>query len=70
VPACVQRGIGREDAALATQTGVYEGRDVLLVVLPHTSDSGQVTAYLVDTRCVPHPGVRPKVLLERTYARP
>jgi anti-sigma factor RsiW len=70
VPACVQRGIGREDAALATQTGVYEGRDVLLVVLPHTSDSGQVTAYLVDTRCVQHPGVRPKVLLERTYARP
>ncbi|MFI1375789.1 anti-sigma factor family protein [Streptomyces longwoodensis] len=70
VPACVQQGIGRQDTALATQTGVYQGRDVLLVVLPDPADTGKVTAYLVDTRCVQHPGAQPKVLLRHTYARP
>ncbi|MFF8931129.1 hypothetical protein ACF1AO_28065 [Streptomyces longwoodensis] len=70
VPACVQQGIGRQDTALATQTGVYQGRDVLLVVLPDPADTGKVTAYLVDTRCVQHPGARAKVLLQHTYARP
>ncbi|MGW3014582.1 hypothetical protein [Streptomyces longwoodensis] len=70
VPACLQQGIGRQDTALATQTGVYQGRDVLLVVLPDPADTGKVTAYLVDTRCVQHPGARAKVLLQHTYARP
>ncbi|MFJ4810942.1 anti-sigma factor family protein [Streptomyces longwoodensis] len=70
VPACVQQGIGRQDTALATQTGVYQGRDVLLVVLPDPADTGKVTSYLVDTRCVQHPGARAKVLLQHTYARP
>ncbi|MGW5769343.1 hypothetical protein ACWEVY_09360 [Streptomyces longwoodensis] len=70
VPACVQEGIGRQDTALATQTGVYQGRDVLLVVLLDPADTGKVTAYLVDTRCVQHPGARAKVLLQHTYARP
>ncbi|MEU3507507.1 hypothetical protein ABZ733_06215 [Streptomyces longwoodensis] len=70
VPACVQQGIGRQDTALATQTGVYQGRDVLLVVLPDPADTGKVTAYLVDTRCVQHPGAQAKVLVQHTYARP
>ncbi|MCH0564403.1 MULTISPECIES: hypothetical protein [unclassified Streptomyces] len=72
VPDCVQRGIGRDDAALATEEGVYQGSDALLVVLPDAKDSTRVTAYIVDARCVQEPSSSDaaEVLLQSSYARP
>ncbi|MFG1666018.1 anti-sigma factor family protein [Streptomyces sp. Y7] len=71
VPECVQKGIGRDDAALAAQEGKFQGKDVLLVVLTDASDAGKVTAYLVDATCVTHPSTTSaKVLLTESYARP
>ncbi|WP_416977926.1 hypothetical protein [Streptomyces sp. T028] len=70
VPPCVQKGIGRNDAALATEEGVYKGTDALLVVLPDTSDSTRVDAYLMDRTCVTHPSSGPaKILLKDSYTR-
>ncbi|MFD3826051.1 anti-sigma factor family protein [Streptomyces sp. NPDC058625] len=71
VPECIRKGIGRDDAALATEEGTYEGREVLLVVLPDASDDTRVTAYLVDTACVSRPSSAStaKVLLKHSYAR-
>ncbi|MGA4963673.1 hypothetical protein [Streptomyces pseudogriseolus] len=71
VPECVQEGIGRNDAALATEQGVYQGRTALLVVLPDASDATRVTAYIVDATCVGNasPTSTAKVLLEHSYAR-
>jgi len=71
VPACVQKGIGRNDAALVTKEGRYEGTNALHVVLPDASDSTRVTAYIVDATCVEHPSSsKAEVLLTKTYARP
>lgn len=71
VPSCVRQGIGREDAALATEEGMYQGHEVLLVVLPDATDAGQVTAYLVETACVTQPSLGAgEVLLESSYPRP
>ncbi|MFD5842607.1 anti-sigma factor family protein [Streptomyces chartreusis] len=70
VPECIQKGIGRDDAALAAQEGTFQGKEVLLVVLTDTSDAGKVTAYLVDASCVTHPSTTSaKVLLTKSYAR-
>ncbi|MDN3266561.1 hypothetical protein [Streptomyces sp. MA15] len=71
VPECVQEGIGRNDAALATEQGVYQGKAALLVVLPDASDATRVTAYIVDAACVENasPSSAAKVLLEHTYTR-
>ncbi|MFJ4772743.1 anti-sigma factor family protein [Streptomyces uncialis] len=71
VPACVQQGIGRSDAPLAAEQGTFKGRNALLVVLPHPSDSGQVSAYLVDTACVTQRSANSsgKVLFSHSYAR-
>ncbi|MEW2050670.1 hypothetical protein [Streptomyces sp. NPDC005476] len=70
VPPCVQAGIGRSDTALATETGTYQGTNALLVVLPDTSDSTRINAYIVDTTCVEHPASTPaKVLLTSSYTR-
>lgn len=71
VPACVREGIGRNDAALATEQGLYKGRKALLVVLPHTSDETRVTAYIVDATCVGNPSsaTTAKVLLKSSYTR-
>ncbi|MER7493727.1 hypothetical protein ABT033_14085 [Streptomyces pharetrae] len=70
IPECVQRGIGRDEDALATEEGVYEGTDALLVVLPEASDPARVTAYIVQSTCVDQPSAGPaKVLLEQTYKR-
>ncbi|MER7574258.1 hypothetical protein [Streptomyces sp. NPDC126514] len=70
VPGCVQDGIGRNDAALVTEEGVYQGTEALLVVLSHPSDSTKVTAYIVDTACVSDPSVgKGDVLLTHTYTR-
>ena len=70
VPECVQKGIGRDDSALAAEEGVYKGKDALLVVLPDASDVTRVTAYLMDATCVKHPTTsKAQVLLTESYAR-
>ncbi|MGV9229411.1 anti-sigma factor family protein [Streptomyces nigra] len=70
VPECVQKGIGRDDSALAAEEGVYKGKDALLVVLPDASDVTRVTAYLMDATCVKHPTTsKAPVLLTESYAR-
>ncbi|MGY1399392.1 hypothetical protein ACW69H_18635 [Streptomyces sp. SS10] len=71
IPHCVQEGIGRNDAALATEQGVYQGKAALLVVLPDASDATRVTAYIVDATCVENtsPSTTARVLLEHSYAR-
>ncbi|MFG2573559.1 anti-sigma factor family protein [Streptomyces sp. NPDC048481] len=70
VPPCVQKGIGRSEGALATETGRYQGKDVVLVVLPDATDSTRVDAYIVDTACVDHPSSGPaRVLLKTSYVR-
>ncbi|MFD5266789.1 anti-sigma factor family protein [Streptomyces sp. NPDC058335] len=71
VPDCVQKGMDRKDAALAVEKGTYQGRDALLVVLPDSSDSTRVTAYLMDATCVSQPSSGTvKVLLKDSYTRP
>lgn len=69
VPGCVRDGIGRDDAALATENGTYQGKKAMLVLLPDAADATRVTAYIVDATCVDHkaPTAPGKVLLERTY---
>ncbi|MFI5567895.1 anti-sigma factor family protein [Streptomyces sp. NPDC051740] len=71
VPKCVSDGIGRNDAALATETGTYKGKDALLVVLPDPSDDTRVTAYIVEATCVDNPSAATtaKVLLKHSYTR-
>ncbi|WP_405628613.1 hypothetical protein OG933_22360 [Streptomyces sp. NBC_00016] len=70
VPSCVQQGIGRSDTALAIEEGTYQGKDALLVVLPDTSDSTRIDAYVMDKTCVDHPASSPaKVLLTNSYTR-
>ncbi|MFD5446975.1 anti-sigma factor family protein [Streptomyces sp. NPDC127100] len=71
VPECVQRAIGRDEAALATEEGVYKGKEALLVVLPDALNDSRVTAYIVDSACVAQPAVgKATVLLQHSYARP
>ncbi|MFJ7179213.1 anti-sigma factor family protein [Streptomyces massasporeus] len=69
VPGCVRDGIGRDDAALATEDGTYQGKKAMLVLLPDAADATRVTAYIVDATCVDHeaPSAAGKVLLKRTY---
>ncbi|MFJ1972675.1 anti-sigma factor family protein [Streptomyces sp. NPDC087903] len=70
VPGCVQKGIGRNDTALATEDGTYQGKHAVLVVLPDPSDATRVTAYIVDATCVDHPSsATAKVLLKQSYTR-
>ncbi|MGV9449773.1 hypothetical protein [Streptomyces sp. NPDC003635] len=70
VPGCVQKGIGRDDPALATEQGTYQGTDALLVVLSDADDADKVTAYIVATTCVSDPSVgKGEVLLTHTYSR-
>ncbi|MER6110546.1 anti-sigma factor family protein [Streptomyces hirsutus] len=71
VPECIREGIDRDDAALATEEGTYEGREALLVVLPDVSDDTRVTAYIVDAACVADASSASaaKVLLEHAYTR-
>ncbi|MET9969437.1 hypothetical protein ABZZ80_26795 [Streptomyces sp. NPDC006356] len=70
VPECVRKGIGRDDAALAAEEGVYKGKDALLVVLPDATDNSRVTGYVMDATCVKHPSsTTAKVLLQESYAR-
>ncbi|CAL9505990.1 zf-HC2 domain-containing protein [Streptomyces sp. Tu 3180] len=71
VPECVREGIGRNDAALATEQGTYKGKDALLVVLPDVSDDTRVTAYIVEATCVDNTSsdTTAKVLLKHSYTR-
>ncbi|MFI1937614.1 zf-HC2 domain-containing protein [Streptomyces purpureus] len=70
VPPCIQAGIGRNDAALGIERGVYQGEQAYLVVLPHTKDSGQVQAYVVDATCVDTGGSgKAEVLVSHAYPR-
>ncbi|MEU9554494.1 anti-sigma factor family protein [Streptomyces fumanus] len=70
VPECVQQGIGRDDAALAVEEGVFQGRDALLVVLPDASDDSRVTVYIVEATCVGQPSSgKAEVLLKHSYRR-
>ncbi len=67
VPECIRRGIGSR-TPLAAEEGSYEGKRAYLVVVPHDSDAGQVSAYIIDAACVgkssPSAG---KVLLTHSY---
>ncbi|MEU6448301.1 hypothetical protein [Streptomyces sp. NPDC046979] len=70
IPECVEKGIGHDDAVIATEKGVYQGKDVLLVVLPDASNDSRVTAYIVDSSCVRDPAVsKAEILLKHSYAR-
>ncbi|MEG3631976.1 anti-sigma factor family protein [Streptomyces poriticola] len=70
VPACIQQGIGRNDTALVTEEGIYQGKPAMLVVLPDASEADRVTAYIVEATCVDHTTVATaKVLLEQSYPR-
>ena len=71
VPDCVRKGINRDDAALAAEKGVYQGKDALLVVMPDASDVSRVTVYVVDATCVKQPSssTTAKVLLKDSYPR-
>ena len=70
VPECVRKGIGRDDAALAAEEGVYKGKEALLVVLPDAANNSRVTAYVMDATCVKHASsTTAKVLLKDSYAR-
>lgn len=70
VPSCVQKGIGRSDAALAVEEGTYQGTDALLVVLSDAADATRVDAYIMDKTCVDHPETSPaRVLLTNSYTR-
>jgi hypothetical protein len=70
VPKCVALGIGQDAPPLAAKKGTYEGKLAYLVVLPDTSDSSRVTAYVVDAACAENasPG-KGEVLLTRSYPR-
>ncbi|MBX9398005.1 hypothetical protein K4749_31570 [Streptomyces sp. TRM72054] len=71
VPECVQKGIGRDDDALATEPGTYQGTTALLVVMPDTSDPSRVTAYVVNATCVKDsPSASAEVLLKHSYKQP
>lgn len=70
VPPCIQKGITTNGTALATENGVYKGKDALLVVLRDPSDSSRVTAYIMDASCVKNaPTSTAQILLKQSYAR-
>ncbi|MFE5600462.1 anti-sigma factor family protein [Streptomyces coelicoflavus] len=70
VPECVRKGIGRDDAAIATEQGVYKGKEALLVVMPDAANDTRVTAYIVESTCVDQPAIgKAKILLKHSYTR-
>jgi anti-sigma factor RsiW len=71
VPDCIRLGLRRDDDALGAAPGTYNGDAAYLVVLPDTSDTTRVTAYVVDATCVMDHTLTPgKVLLRQSYSRP
>ncbi|MEU3947355.1 hypothetical protein [Streptomyces sp. NPDC029526] len=70
VPECVREGLGTDDDALATETGVFQGKEALLVVLPDAADQRRVRAYIMEATCVDRPSAGPaQVLLKESYTR-
>lgn len=69
VPSCIGTAIHTNEALLAADKGVYQGRAVYLVVTPAASDNTRVTAYIVDAACVQSSAPTGKVLLTHSYAR-
>ncbi|MEV7427175.1 hypothetical protein [Streptomyces sp. NPDC091212] len=70
VPACIQQGTGRAEAALAAEQGSYQGSPAYLVVLPHPGDTTRVQAYVIDATCVEGASTtKGKVLLTHSYPR-
>jgi hypothetical protein len=70
VPPCIQKGTGRTDAPIAAERGQYEGGNAYLVVLPHSTDSEQVQAYVIDAACIDTaPAPTGKLLLTNSYPR-
>ncbi|MEU9185311.1 hypothetical protein AB0D14_12225 [Streptomyces sp. NPDC048484] len=68
IPSCIQQGIGRNAAPLASKEGSYKGTEAYLVVLPAATDTTRVTAYVVDSACVDKPSITAgRVLLEHSY---
>jgi hypothetical protein len=71
VPLCVQQGTGRDAPALAVEEGSYQGSEAFLVILPHTTDSSRVQAYVIDAACVGStPATKGRLLLTQSYTRP
>ncbi|MFI6941564.1 anti-sigma factor family protein [Streptomyces sp. NPDC050418] len=71
IPECIARGIDRDEPPLAGENGTYKGTQAFLVVMPHASEPGQVSAYVVDASCLKQDQstARGKVLLETAYPR-
>lgn len=70
IPECVKDGIGRSDPPIAAERGVYEGKEAYLVVLPHTTDTTMVSAYVVDAACTRNSSAPAgTVLLTHSYPR-
>ena len=69
VPDCIQKGTGSTATILAAEKGTYKGTTVYLVVVPDTSDSTKVTAYIVDAACENRWTSPGKLLLTHSYAR-
>lgn len=70
VPPCIQHGTGRTETPLGSKQGTYEGKQAFLLVLPHSSDSTQVQAYVVDAACVGNaPEGKGELLLTHAYPR-
>jgi anti-sigma factor RsiW len=68
VPPCIQKGTDRTDAPIAVEKGEYKGEDAYLVVLPHSTDSQQVQAYVIEAACVESaPASAGKLLLTNSY---
>ncbi|WP_328674335.1 hypothetical protein OG905_20295 [Streptomyces sp. NBC_00322] len=68
VPPCIQKGTDRTDAPIAVEKGEYKGEDAYLIVLPHSTDSHQVQAYVIDAACVESaPASAGKLLLTNSY---
>ncbi|MFV0128898.1 hypothetical protein ACLGI4_14460 [Streptomyces sp. HMX112] len=71
LPPCIRAGTGRTDAALAAETGQYQGERAYLVVLPHLSDAAKVEAYVLDAACTTTgSSAKADVLLKHAYPRP
>ncbi|MDQ8707714.1 hypothetical protein RCO28_35370 [Streptomyces sp. LHD-70] len=71
VPRCIARGIDEDAPPLAAKRGTYDGKAAYLVVLPDTTDSSRVTAYVVDAACVDNSsGSKGDVLVSHSYPRP
>jgi hypothetical protein len=71
VPPCIQKGTSRTDAPIGFEEGRYEGQSAYLVVLPHSTDTTQVQAYVIDAACVERaPATTGKLLRTNAYPRP